>query len=266
MNWYYVSNNEQKGPIEDSEFDRLIQQGTIIGTTLVWREGLPNWQPYSEIGARSASASSSAGGAGGVVCSECGQAFAPDQVIRLNNRYVCAGCKPIVVQKMREGVTNRGAEQVRKDYIQHEASVKSVGILYFLGASFFLLASLGMFKSSARGVSNAGVGVLFLGLGAVQIWTGLGLRRLQPWARVPSGILSGLGLLGFPIGTLINGYILYLLFSKKGTMVFSEDYKRIIEETPHIKYRTSIVVWICLGLLLLLIGVGLIAVYFAPRR
>ena len=31
----------------------------------------------------------------------------------------------------------------------------------------------------------------------------------------------------------------------------ADTHKRIIEETPHIRYRTSIVVWILLGLLLL---------------
>ena len=107
--------------------------------------------------------------------------------------------------------------------------------------------------------------VVFLGLAALQIWAGIGLRRLSPWARIPSGILSGFGLLGFPIGTLINGYILYLLFSKKGTTVFSEEYKRAIAQTPHIKYRTSLVVWILLGLLLLLIG-GLVVGFLISRR
>jgi DNA-directed RNA polymerase subunit RPC12/RpoP/disulfide bond formation protein DsbB len=201
-----------------------------------------------------------------VVCSECGSAFTPDQVIRLDNRYVCPSCKPIVVQKLREGVTKGGAEQIRKDYIQHEASVKSVGFLYLLGAAVVLLAAVGMLLSSRSVGSNALVAILLLGLAAVQIWTGLGLRRLQRWARIPSGILSGLGLLGFPFGTLINGYILYLLFSKKGTMVFSEDYQRVIEETPQVKYRTSILVWIFLGLLLLaLIGV-FVAAFFAKHR
>jgi hypothetical protein len=90
------------------------------------------------------------------------------------------------------------------------------------------------------------IGVVFIGLAALQIWVGIGLRNLKPWARIASGVLAGIGLLGFPIGTLINGYILYLLFSKKGAMLFSPDYQRVIAETPHIKYKTSIIVWIVL--------------------
>jgi hypothetical protein len=88
---------------------------------------------------------------------------------------------------------------------------------------------------------------------------GTGLRRLKRWARIPVGILSGIGLIGFPLGTIINAYILYLVFGKKGVTVFSDEYRLVIEQTPHIKYKTSIVVWIFLGLVLLLIVAGLVA-------
>jgi hypothetical protein len=47
-------------------------------------------------------------------------------------------------------------------------------------------------------------------------------------------VLSGIGLLGFPIGTLINGYILYLFLSKKGRTVFAPEYQEVIEATPHV--------------------------------
>jgi hypothetical protein len=78
--------------------------------------------------------------------------------------------------------------------------------------------------------------------------------------------LSGVGLLGFPVGTLINGYILFLLFGRKGKTVFSEEYQVVIEQTPHIKYRTPLVVWILLGLVLFVIGAGLIAALIGGRR
>jgi hypothetical protein len=124
------------------------------------------------------------------------------------------------------------------------------------------LATIIVGISALTGNGNAetiGVVAFMLVLSAVQLWTANGLRRLQHWARIPSGILSGFGLLGFPIGTLINGYILYLLFSEKGKMVFSPAYQEVIRQTPQIKYKTSIVVWIFLGLILLLLGVGVVA-------
>jgi len=48
-------------------------------------------------------------------------------------------------------------------------------------------------------------------------------------------------------------------------MVFSEEYRAVIEQTPHIKYRTSIVVWVLLGLVLLFIAIALLGAFFSRR-
>jgi hypothetical protein len=82
----------------------------------------------------------------------------------------------------------------------------------------------------------------------------------EPSARVAAIVFAGIGLLGFPIGTLINGYILYLLLSQKGRRIFQPDYAHIVAATPEVKYRTSIVVWIILGIFLL----GILAAISLP--
>jgi hypothetical protein len=270
MDWYFVSNHERKGPISQVEFDQLTQAGVITPATLVWREGMAEWSPWGQQAGSSLAAPPPPTVPGGLVCSQCGQFFAPDQVIKLGAGYVCAACKPIATQKLREGVLDLNtSEQIRKDHLQHEASIKSVGFLYFLAAAVLLLVGIVRIASASNGrepLVGSIVAFLFVGISVAQIWVGIGLRKLKPWARIPSGILSGLGLIGFPIGTLINGYILYLLFSKKGATVFSPDYQRVIAETPHIKYRTSIVIWILLGLLLLLIGLGMLGLLIRTRR
>jgi len=47
-------------------------------------------------------------GAGGasstVVCSQCGRSFPQDQVIAYDDQMICAACKPMFVQKLKEGV------------------------------------------------------------------------------------------------------------------------------------------------------------------
>jgi hypothetical protein len=263
VNWYYVSDREQRGPVAQADFDRLIQSGTVNGSTLVWQEGMADWKPYGELQAPLPPATEGLDRPG-VVCSVCGQIFPMTETIRLDNQPVCASCKPVAMQKLREGVTNNAAEQIRKDHIKHEASVKSIGILYFLAAIFLILAGgVSLFADQGSGLL---VGLVLLGFGAAQIWVGIGLRGLKSWARIPTALFSGVGLLGFPFGTLINGYILYLVLSKKGKTVFADDYKRVIEQTPHIKYKTSIVVWIFLGLLLLLIFLGLLSVLWGSHR
>jgi len=264
MNWYYVLNNEKQGPLADSEFEGLVRSGAITETTLVWREGLTNWQPYQELALLSPSLPHAKPGRIGGLCAECGGTFSLDELTRLGNSYVCAACKPVAMQKLNEGTVGNQSEQIRKAHIKHETSVRSIGLLYFLGAAILILAGPIGFLSNEGG--GALVALCLLILGAAQISVGIGLRGLKPWSRVPTGILSGIGLLGFPIGTLINGYILFLVFSKKGATVFSEGYKRVIEETPHIRYRTSIVVWIFLALLLLLIGAGLLGLVIARHK
>ncbi len=264
MNWYYVLDNEKQGPLADSEFEGLVRSGVITETTLVWREGLTNWQPYRELGLFSPSLPHAGPSRIGGLCAECGGSFGLDELSRLGNGYVCAACKPVAIQKLNAGAVSNQSEQIRKAHIKHEASVKSIGLLYFLGSAIMILAGLVGFLSDKAG--GALVALFLLILGAAQICAGIGLRGLKPWARVPTGILSGLGLLAFPFGTLINGYILYLVFSKKGATVFSEGYKRVIEETPQIRYRTSIVVWILLALLLLLIGAGLLGLVLARHK
>lgn len=47
MNWFYSEGGAQKGPIDDSSFRSLVANGTIRPETLVWREGMADWQPLS---------------------------------------------------------------------------------------------------------------------------------------------------------------------------------------------------------------------------
>ena len=262
VNWYYALDGEKSGPVDSAELTRLAEQGTVTAATLVWREGMVNWEPYAIAGPVTVATSLAVPPVltgSDVQCSECGQIFAPDQVIQLGDKPVCAACKPLVMQKLREGiVTPSAAEQTRKQYLNHEASVKSVGSLYQLGAAMLLLLGVALMAGTVSGRLEMAPPILVLAvffvLGGLQFWMGHSLRKLKPWSRIGAGILSGIGLLGFPLGTLINGYILYLLFCKKGAFVFSADYQRIIAETPHVKYRTSLWSWIALILLVLFVG------------
>ncbi len=106
-------------------------------------------------------------------------------------------------------------------------------------------------------------GAVYLGLGLLQGYAGLGLRRLTNSGRVLGIVFGVIGLIGFPIGTLISLYILYLLLSQKGKTVCSEHYRQVVAQTPHIKYKTSMVVWVLLGLVFLLIALVVVGAMFA---
>ncbi len=155
------------------------------------------------------------------------------------------------------------AEAVRKEHIGTEASIKSIGILYWLAAIGMGLVSV-LMLSTGEGQERA-LGALFLVIAIVYLMTGSAIRRFKPWSRVVTGILSGIGLIGFPVGTLINGYILYLIFGKKGKVVFTESYQEVIAATPHIKYQTSKWVWIVLGVIVLVIALAMIGLVVGNR-
>ena len=267
MDWYYTIGAEQKGPVGEDEFQRLAQQGVITSDTLVWREGLAGWERH---GGNTPPALPGGATPGTAVCAACGRRVPASEIFSLGEAQYCAACKPQILQRIKDGkpLVSAAAEATRNTYLAHEASVKSVGVLYYIGGAVLFFIGINMLfggfaeLNGGRPEIFVGGGFLLLVLSVAQFWVGTGLRRLRPWARVPAGILSGLGLLGFPIGTIINGYILYLICSKKSTMVFSEEYQAIIKQTPHIKYRTSMVVWIFLGLILLVLVVGIAVAIF----
>jgi len=118
-----------------------------------------------------------------------------------------------------------------------------------------------LFEPTKDAGSTMGGGLLALGL--FQVALGLGVRKFRPWSRWAATILSTLGLLAFPVGTLINAIVLSYLLSKKGATVFSPGYQSVIAATPHVKPKTSTAVWIILGVFLLIIVLGLIAILAA---
>lgn len=166
-------------------------------------------------------------------------------------------------------------ESIRRQHLSHEASIKSMGLLFMLAGVvallvglvyFVLIVSSFLLPNQARDTETlallAVIATVAAAIGIFQLVVAIGLRKLAPWAKIPAVALAGIGLLGFPLGTLINGYFIYLLLCQKGSTVFSEDYRSIIAQTPHIKYKTSIIVWIFVGLLLALMTVGIVAAIF----
>ncbi len=164
------------------------------------------------------------------------------------------------------------AESVRRKHLSHEASVKSIGLLYWLGGIIGVLLTLvyivaGIFLMSKQETMLQGlvvivVGIVFGCFFTFQIFVAMGIGKLSPWSRIAATVLSCIGLLGFPLGTLISAYFLYLLQSSKGVFVFSDEYKEVIAATPHIKYKTSIIVWILLALLVGVIAIAAFSIAF----
>src|SRR6185369_4553500 len=59
MTWYYLQGDQTVGPVSESELEGLIQGGTLSPDVQVWREGMPDWQPYAVLKSAAAPAESS---------------------------------------------------------------------------------------------------------------------------------------------------------------------------------------------------------------
>lgn len=115
MNWFYATKEKtQAGPVDETALAELLRSGTITPGTLIWKQGMDDWKPYSSLFGATTPTSLS----GQSQCAECGQEFAPDKLVQIGGRTVCAGCKPVAVQKLQEGVVSFGASVTMEELWQ----------------------------------------------------------------------------------------------------------------------------------------------------
>lgn len=154
MTWYYVSGGQQAGPVDQAAFDELIRGGVITPETLVWKEGMANWQPQRSLLVEIPSAASTAyatPAAGQQRCFYCRQTFAEDEVVTLAGGFVCATCKPVVLQRLQEG-TLTTLQQYRYAgfwirYVAYMIDYLLLGVVQ----SIFTIAAMAPFLN-ARGI------------------------------------------------------------------------------------------------------------------
>ena len=103
MDWYYAENNQRRGPVAEPEFDELVRTGRIRPDTQVWREGWPDWRPFSETGA----VLTTPDGAAAARCAECSRPFPTTEMVQYQDSWVCPDCKPVFFQKVKEGIEPR---------------------------------------------------------------------------------------------------------------------------------------------------------------
>src|SRR5690242_7201802 len=105
MQWFYAEGNQQRGPVSDEQLEELVRLGKLTSESLVWREGMSNWQPYASLKQGSAVVEPPPiiSTANTAVCAECRRIFSLNDVVRIQNSWLCAACKPIFLQRPQEG-------------------------------------------------------------------------------------------------------------------------------------------------------------------
>ncbi|MEZ0298210.1 MAG: DUF4339 domain-containing protein [Candidatus Methylacidiphilales bacterium] len=99
-----MSAGQQNGPVDDASLESLVVKGIIQGDTPVWRDGMADWLPLYE-----ASPNLRGSVMGDInrsnTCSVCGKVVGAGNLVEIRDMRVCAQCKPLAVQSLKEGLT-----------------------------------------------------------------------------------------------------------------------------------------------------------------
>jgi hypothetical protein len=74
--------------------------------------------------------------------------------------------------------------------------------------------------ATVLGMAGAAAFIFLLCIGIPSVITGIGLLKMQRWARIVGIVLSAIRLISFPIGTIVGAYGLWVLFNKETEAIF----------------------------------------------
>lgn len=169
MKWYYAERKKPFGPIEEKEFQSLIENGTIMPDTLVWCSGMKEWKPLSEVTiAKVADPEEKAETENHkevttveeieteyesveklTYCSQCGNEFDRQEMIFYQNQWICPSCKALLVEKPEDTPTiatiETGGLQYAPFWPRAGAKIIDIFILWTIG--ILVSSFLGLFVS-----------------------------------------------------------------------------------------------------------------------
>jgi uncharacterized RDD family membrane protein YckC len=196
MKWYYADAGRQVGPVEDAQLDELARSGAVRDDTLVWREGMANWQPHSAVRGPAKPipipAAAVPMAAETRFCSECGRPHPVHEMVTIGTATVCAQCKPLYMQRAREGGQPIGVRRYAGFWIRFVARIIDGIIL--------------------------GVVALIINL---PIQMAFGLSAMRPGADLATALPMMLGTLGISLAIQIilqAAYEIYFLSTRGATI------------------------------------------------
>lgn len=107
MNWFYITNGEQQGPVAEADLMKMMESVRDPESLMVWKEGLPDWTLARTLFPNLRQSVMPPPIPGGflptAVCCECGKTFAAADMVTLQGQALCVQCQPVAVQKIKEG-------------------------------------------------------------------------------------------------------------------------------------------------------------------
>jgi len=190
MEWYYAEGTEQKGPVSEKDIKEMFKSGRITMETLVWREGMEKWAELGSIVKQKPEpvivpphkpdialspkvkvldteyeqVSPQQGEL--FRCSECGMEFPEDEVISYDGAVICASCKPVFMQKLKEGIQVAGTLSYAGFWPRFLAKMVD-WIILMVAQTVIIAPILFLMGNKGREGVEEGMGIMsiFMGLG-----------------------------------------------------------------------------------------------------
>ena len=255
MNWYYSDGKQQLGPVEEPRLDELVATGVVRDDTLVWREGMPSWQAHATVrGQRNvpiiesvpAQGSGMPGGFANEMryCVQCGNSFPVRELVTLGSVSVCANCKPLYLQRMREGgqtLGTMGNTHYGGFWIRFLARIID-GVLLGI-VSLLIRIPLGLAAVAVPGTgAGAGVGLGLIGIAgllSVAVYVAYEAFFLTTRGATPGKMALGLRVVmtnggpisvGTAIGRYFAGWVSGIIFAIGYIMAGFDEQKRSLHD------------------------------------
>lgn len=223
MDWFYLEKNQQKGPFNEDEFQKLIKSGAITAKTMVWHSGLSGWQKYGQI---NPDAPVVAAQTGPTTCAECGKAFETDDLIKYGDAWICEDCKPIFLQKLKQGIWTGGTYRFGGFWIRVGAKFIDSIIVGLIQMIVILPLMFMTEMSSSGGVDTMGIliNIISISFGAAYTTFFLGKYGATP-GKMACGLkvivadgsqISYLRAFGRELATWLSGIILCIGYIMAG--------------------------------------------------
>lgn len=221
MQWYYSNKGQRLGPVSQVEFEQLVHDGVITADTLVWRDGMPDWRPYSTVGGGSAATDSDPETA---ICAVSGKRYPKREMVQYDGKWISAEHRDQYFQRLREGIPQPGNFVYGGFWIRFVARFLDGIIIGVLGVglnmivAFFVLGSPNYFgrASLAQGAHNR---LLFQAISLpLGLCLGIGYACffVLRWDATPGKMALGLKLVRsngdkLSAGRIIGRYFAYML-------------------------------------------------------
>lgn len=203
LDWYYQEDGLQVGPLTEDEFETRVQVGRVGPATMVWNDTMTGWQPYESIRRGAEIAKAPMDRMPQVACSQCLREFPQTEMIRYQNSWICASCKPLFFQKLKEGGSVSGIYEYGQFWPRFAAKLIDGLILGLVYGMFFalnvLLAIAFPEKPALQGLVTLLAYVVYFGVAV-----GYNAYFLPKYGATPGKMALGLKVINVEGGGPVN--------------------------------------------------------------